>query len=78
MGREGLGQQKSQNGGATIPPPSLLVFPTHRYGSRVDAAKHEHSMYDGIDVSLPGIASLASGDTAVLKQGLERIREDCR
>ncbi len=73
MGREGWGYQKSQNGGGTIPQPSLVSSSYHRYGSHVAAPEKENSMYDGIDVSLLGIAGLASGNTAFLKQGLERI-----
>jgi LmbE family N-acetylglucosaminyl deacetylase len=73
IGREGWGYQKSQNGGGTIPQPSLYAAPYHRYGSRVNTADKEQSFYDGIDISLLGIATLANGDTAFLKQGLENI-----
>ena len=73
IGREGWGYQKSQNGGGTIPQPSLISSAYHRYGSRVATADGEKSLYDGVDVSLLGIASLATGDTAFLKSGLERI-----
>ncbi len=73
IGREGWGYQKSQNGGGTIPEPSLYSAPYHRYASRVPAADKEDSFYDGIDVSLTGIASLASGDTSFLKKGLEQL-----
>jgi len=73
IGRAGWGYQKSQNGGGTIPQPSLYSAPYHRYGSRVQTTEKENSFYDGIDVSLMGIASLASGDTAFLKTGLEQI-----
>ncbi len=73
IGREGWGYQKSQNGGGTIPQPTLDAVPYHRFGSRVAAPDKEDSLYDGIDVSLTGIASLATGDTAFLKQGLERL-----
>ena len=73
IGRYGWGFQKSQNGGGTLPQPSLYNAPYHRYGSRVPTSDKEHSFYDGIDVSLRGIASLASGDTAFLKSGLEQL-----
>ncbi len=75
IGRAGWGYQKSQNGGGTIPPPARYNAPYHRYGSRIEAAEKEKSFYDGIDVSLMGIASLAHGDTGFLKQGLERISQ---
>jgi LmbE family N-acetylglucosaminyl deacetylase len=73
IGREGWGYQKSQNGGGTIPQPTVYSSPYHCYGSRVPAAKQEKSFYDGIDVSLTSIASLAHGDTGFLSQGLEQI-----
>ena len=73
MGREGWGYQKSQNGGGTIPQPALMSSSYHRYGSHIAAPDNEESLYDGIDVSLAGIATLASGNTAFLKQGLEHI-----
>ena len=73
IGRYGWGFQKSQNGGGTLPQPSLYSAPYHRYASRVPAADKENSFYDGIDISLLGIASLASGDTGFLKTGLEQL-----
>ena len=73
MGREGWGFQKSQNGGGTIPQPALVTSEYHRYGSKVTVPDKETSMYEGIDVSLLGIADLAKGDTGFLKQGLEHI-----
>jgi LmbE family N-acetylglucosaminyl deacetylase len=73
MGREGLGQQKSQNGGVTIPPPGPRMAPYHRYGSRVPAGPQENSVYDGIDVSLAGISTLAGRAAPFLKDGLAQI-----
>ncbi len=73
MGREGLGQQKTQNGGVTIPPPAPRPSPYHRYGSRISAAGHEESMYDGIDISVAGIASLAGKNAPFLTEGLAQI-----
>ena len=77
MARQGWGYQKSQNGGATIPLPSLYAAPYHRYASRVETGRTEKSFYDGIDTSLPGLVTLSTGgDTAFLKQGLSRLA-DC-
>ncbi len=74
IGREGWGFQKSQNGGGTIPQPSLYSAPYHRYGSRVENTGVEKSFYDGIDISIQGIASLSTGgDTAFLTNGLASI-----
>ncbi len=73
IGRTGWGFQKSQNGGNTTPPEGLYAAAYHRYGSRVESAAKDSSFYDGIDVSLTGIVSLARGDTAFLKKGLENI-----
>ncbi len=81
IGREGWGYQKSQNGGGTIPQPTLATTSYHRYASRVPVAEKEKSFYDGMDVSLAGIASLATGDTTFLKEGLHEISnlaEDAR
>jgi len=74
IGREGLGYQKSQNGGPSVPSAAPVETPYHRWGSRVPAKDEESSFFDGIDVSLGGIAALApQGDTAFLKKGLENI-----
>jgi LmbE family N-acetylglucosaminyl deacetylase len=73
IARTGWGFQKSQNGGNTTPPQGLYTATYHRYGSRVESPAKDSSFYDGIDVSLTGIASLAKGDTAFLKKGLEDI-----
>jgi LmbE family N-acetylglucosaminyl deacetylase len=73
LGREGLGQQKSQNGGTGIPLPGVFDVPYHRYGSRVTTADAEHSYFDGIDTSILGIASLAPGQHPFLTAGLREI-----
>jgi LmbE family N-acetylglucosaminyl deacetylase len=73
IGRTGWGFQKSQNGGGTTPPAGIYNATYHRYGSRIAAADKESSFYDGVDISLAGIAALAKGDTASLKQDLGRI-----
>jgi LmbE family N-acetylglucosaminyl deacetylase len=59
ISRTGLGFQKSQNGGAEVPAPGPADSPYHRFGSRISAAPHEKSFFDGIDISLLGIADLA-------------------
>jgi len=74
VSRLGLGQQKSQNGGTGLPPAEEEMSPYHRFASQVSVPEKEISFFDGIDVSLMGIASLADGgDTAFLKEGLSRI-----
>jgi LmbE family N-acetylglucosaminyl deacetylase len=75
IAREGLGFQKTQNGGGTLPVPAPLNSGYHRYGSRVTAADTEASFFDGIDVSLGGIATLATGDTKFLRDGLAGISQ---
>jgi LmbE family N-acetylglucosaminyl deacetylase len=70
----GLGHQKSQNGGTGLASADPMMSPYHRFGSAIPVSAKESTFFDGIDVSLPGIASLASqGDTAFLKEGLARI-----
>lgn len=73
MGREGWGFQKSQNGGGTLPLPTISSASYHRYGSTISAGETESSFYDGIDVSLAGISTLATGDTKGLKDGLAQL-----
>src|SRR5579863_1472321 len=74
IAREGLGFQKTQNGGALVPNPAPQNTSYHRYGSRIRAGDKEMSFFDGIDVSLDGIAGLvpqgAQGDAKFLKDGL--------
>jgi LmbE family N-acetylglucosaminyl deacetylase len=70
----GLGHQKSQNGGTGLAEAEERTSPYHRFASLITASDKESTFFDGIDVSLPGIASLAQGgDTASLKEGLINI-----
>jgi LmbE family N-acetylglucosaminyl deacetylase len=74
VSRLGLGQQKSQNGGTGLPPAEPDMNPYHRFASGVPVPEQESSFFDGIDVSLMGIAALAQGgDTTFLKQDLGKI-----
>jgi LmbE family N-acetylglucosaminyl deacetylase len=74
VAREGLALQKSQNGGGGVPYAGPVNIPYHRYASQVPASGRENSFFDGIDVSLPGIASLAQGQpNTFLKEGLSRV-----
>jgi LmbE family N-acetylglucosaminyl deacetylase len=73
IARTGLGFEKSQNGGFTTPPAVPVSLPYHRYSSRVPVPSKETSLYDGIDTSLPGIATLVSGNTTFLRNRLTRI-----
>jgi LmbE family N-acetylglucosaminyl deacetylase len=74
IARDGWSQQKSQNGGGTQPLSGPFNVAYHRYGSSVKTTDKENSFFDGIDTSLPGIASLAhSGNTAPLVAALNDI-----
>ena len=73
LGRQGLGYQKSQNGGTGDVLAGDFEVDYHRYGSRVNSAATEHSYYDGIDTSIAGIATLAKGAHPFLTQGLSGI-----
>lgn len=76
ISRTGLGFQKSQNGGASIPADGPATSEYHRFGSRIDAADQENSFFDGVDVSLPGIADLAGHEEhAFLAKGLTQIND---
>ena len=70
----GLGHQKSQNGGTGLAEAEEEMSPYHRFASLVPVSEKEASFFDGMDVSLMGIASLAqSGDSAFLKEGLNHV-----
>jgi LmbE family N-acetylglucosaminyl deacetylase len=72
--REGLALQKSQNGGGAVPFAGPQEAPFHRYASRPPTGDKEQSFFDGVDVSLAGIAELAHGqDNAFLVAGLGRV-----
>jgi LmbE family N-acetylglucosaminyl deacetylase len=75
MGREGLAFQRTQNHGGMIPPPAAFSSEYHRYGERVATTSPEHSLYDGIDSSIAGIADLATGDIAFMRPGLQAIAD---
>ncbi|HEV2274465.1 MAG TPA: PIG-L family deacetylase [Acidobacteriaceae bacterium] len=59
VARQGLNEQKSQNGGVGLPLPGPVSTPYHLYGARVKTASQESGFFDGIDVSLEGIAGYA-------------------
>ena len=61
VAREGLSQQKSQNGGVPVPFPGPSTSQYHLYASRVAGAlpTHENGFFDGVDTSLVAIASYA-------------------
>jgi LmbE family N-acetylglucosaminyl deacetylase len=79
IARTGLGFQKSQNGGTGPAPAGGSPVPYHRWAAAVDVPAKETSFYEGIDVSLMGIADLAKdGDNAFLNKGLEDITENVK
>ncbi len=57
VGRLGLNRQKSQNGGIGIPQAGPSFSDYHLYATRVSTTDKESSFFDGIDITLPGIAS---------------------
>jgi LmbE family N-acetylglucosaminyl deacetylase len=74
LSREGLGYQKSQNGGPNIPKAGEIASAYHRYASTVDAPEKEKDFFDGIDISLMGLTALAKGgDTGFLQSALRKI-----
>jgi LmbE family N-acetylglucosaminyl deacetylase len=74
IAREGWSLQKSQNNGGGIPLAAPTAAPYHRFASSVPVADKEKSYFDGIDISLGGIAGLAGGqDNGFVKEGLGRI-----
>lgn len=74
ISREGLGNQKSQNGGPNIPKAGQIASAYHRYSSTVTVPEKEKDFFDGIDISLMGLAALANGtDAAFLPAALGKI-----
>lgn len=76
IAREGWSQQKSQFGGGNPALPGPYSVGYHLYGSRVaasSAVSGTTNFFDGIDISLTGIAMLAHGDTAFLTQALHDV-----
>ena len=75
ISREGLGFQKSQNGGTAIPAAGEMTVAYHRFGSYLPVPSgQEASFFDGIDTPLAGIANLAgSSPPTFLKQALRNI-----
>lgn len=76
LAREGLGFQTSQNGGASIPKDGPLTSNYHRFGSTIDVPEKESGFFEGIDVSVGGIAALAGVEPPpFLRTGLTRMDE---
>jgi LmbE family N-acetylglucosaminyl deacetylase len=76
LAREGLTQQKSQNGGIAVPAYRPFGSPYHLYATRVTdtPSMHEESYFDGIDLSLPAIADYAPvKEREVWKTKLEKL-----
>ena len=73
ISRTGLGFQKSQNGGPSVPLPATQDSAYHRFGSRIDAKEAEQTFFDGIDTSLMSIADLAPKAPAALREQLQQI-----
>jgi LmbE family N-acetylglucosaminyl deacetylase len=74
LSREGLNEQKTQNGGIAVPLPRAFSTPYHLYASRVTSSEHEKTFFDGIDITLAGIASYApKGEQAAWREKLDGI-----
>jgi LmbE family N-acetylglucosaminyl deacetylase len=61
LARQGLNQQKTQNGGTAVPPAGPTSSPYHLYATRVTKTvpEKEKDFFEGIDVTLAGIADYA-------------------
>lgn len=74
LAREGLGLQKSQNGGPSVPQAGRQASAYHRFTPSVSASGKESSFFDGVDTSLMGILSLVpSGSAGALEPHLRAI-----
>ncbi len=77
--RRGLALQKTQIGaGVRLAPAGRFDVGYTRYGSRVTAKDREDGFFDGVDVSLAGIADLApslrSEEASAMREGLARLQ----
>ncbi len=74
IAREGLGFQKSQNGGPNIPKAGPVLAAYHRFGSALPPVAKEQDFFEGIDTSLLGIATLATGNnSSFVAEGLRKV-----
>ncbi len=77
--RQGLGLQRSQIGsGGHLASPGRFDVGYHRYGSKLnqpdgDDSGPESSFFDGVDTTLPGIATLVPEMAGRLRPGLQKI-----
>ncbi len=79
LAREGLAMQKSQNDGTVPLRAGPLNNTYHRFHSVVPAKDQEQSFFDGVDISLASIASLATdGDNRFLTEGLAAINQNVK
>ena len=77
IAREGLGFQKTQNGGGAIPNPAPQNTAYHRYGSRVNAGgQRDIVLRWHRRVARRASRRSAQGDTKFLKDGLSGIARD--
>lgn len=76
IGAIGHGFHKSQFGGPIVPPAGPAFSDYHLLGSRVASTTHEKSFFQGINVSIGGIADLVGGNPPkFLVQGLSSINQ---
>jgi len=74
VSREGLGFQRSQNGGPSVPLPGAQMSDYHRFGSTIEGNATEESFFDGVDISLGSIAQFAGNSApASLVSGLSEV-----
>ena len=72
--RKGLALQKTQIGqGVRLAPAGAFDVSYHRYGSRVKTGEKEQSFFEGVDVTLEGIATLAPAGEGWLRPALKTI-----
>ncbi len=72
--RRGLSLQRSQMGpGGRSAPAGRMDVGYTRYGSRVGGAESEKGFFDGVDVSLVGIADLAPNEKVFLRSDLLKL-----
>jgi LmbE family N-acetylglucosaminyl deacetylase len=73
IARIGLGEQRSQHEGPIAPLAGEVSVGYHRFGALVPTKDDESSFFDGIDITLPGMAALAHTSAPFLMPALKDI-----
>jgi len=75
IARAALSYQRSQDGDGRLPDAAPFASSYHRYASRQPTGEQETSFFDGIDVTVAGIAGGITGNANFLNDGLSELSQ---